>query len=296
MLKILITGGSGFIGGSLKKFFNDIDEFHVFSPNSRDLDLSKSSSVDSYLTKNKFDVIIHTANHHYHPRDNESKDLNLQLEKNINMFFNIIRNAKSFKKLIHFGSGGEYPREKWHEKINEMDFLSEIPKDPYGLSKNIMNLFSQKYDNVYNLRLFGVFGELDNWRYRFIPNICVKAIFDKELVVNQNAIFDFLYIKDLCNITLKFVQNNYPGGDYNLCTAEALELKHIANIVKEVSKKDVEINIKNNDIQTKYGGTNKKLLNIVGKYNFTKIDIAIKNVYEYLYKNKKDIDISELSV
>ena len=81
--------------------------------------------------------------------------------------------------------------EKWHEKINEMDFLSEIPKDPYGLSKNIMNLFSQKYDNVYNLRLFGVFGELDNWRYRFIPNICVKAIFDKELVVNQNAIFDF---------------------------------------------------------------------------------------------------------
>ena len=61
-------------------------------------------------------------------------------------------------------------------------------------------------------------------------------------------------------------------------------------------KKDVEINIKNNDIQTKYGGTNKKLLNIVGKYNFTKIDIAIKNVYEYLYKNKKDIDISELSV
>ena len=42
-----------------------------------------------------------------------------------------------------------------------------------------------------------------------------------------------------------------------MCTAEALELKHIANIVKEVSKKDVEINIKNNDIQTKYGGQTK---------------------------------------
>ena len=84
--------------------------------------------------------------------------------------------------------------------------------------------FNENHNKIYNLRLFGVFGELDNWRYRFIPNICVKAIFDLDLVINQNALFDFTYVNDICEVTNKFITNTYPNGDYNLCSSRALEL------------------------------------------------------------------------
>ena len=46
-MKILITGGSGFIGRSLIKALNQ--EHEVFSPSSQELDLTNSYDVEKYL-------------------------------------------------------------------------------------------------------------------------------------------------------------------------------------------------------------------------------------------------------
>ncbi len=296
MRKILLTGSSGFIGESLNNYYTNLDGFEVYAPNSSILDLTDSEKVSLYLRQNNFDIVIHTANHHYHPRDNKSRELNLQLDRNIQMFSNILRCNDNYNKLIYFGSGGEYPREKWYENIKESDISSNLPYDSYGLSKSIMNLFSRNFEKLYNLRLFGVFGELDNWRYRFIPNMCVKAIFNKDLVINQNAIFDFLYINDLCVITNKFVNNDFISGDYNLCTSSPFELKYIADVVRKISKKDLKIIINDEKIDTKYGGDNSKLIKEIGEYNFTEIEESIRKVYNYLDSKKNEIDISEIAV
>ncbi len=296
MLKILITGGSGFIGESLKDFFEWSTDYKIYTPSSKELNLSNSTMVDNFLTLNQIDVIVHTANHHFHPRDINSKDLELQLNNNITMFFNLLRNIDKVDKLIYFGSGAEYPREMWFEKISENDIGNKIPTDPYGLSKIIMNNYAKNHNKIYNLRLFGVFGELDNWRYRFIPNICVKAIFDLDLVINQNALFDFTYVNDICEVTNKFITNTYPNGDYNLCSSRALELIEIANIVKQVSNKDLNLIVNNEKIETKYGGNNQKLQNTIGNHEFININNSIKIVYDYLKKFKNKINIDEIAV
>jgi dTDP-4-dehydrorhamnose reductase len=58
-MKILVTGGSGFIGRSLIKALKE--EHDIFSPSSKELDLTSSEAVDKYLRNKYFDWVIHCA-------------------------------------------------------------------------------------------------------------------------------------------------------------------------------------------------------------------------------------------
>ena len=55
-MKTLITGGSGFLGTELKKFFPD-----SLFPSRSELDITNHEAVFDYFSKNEFDSIIHTA-------------------------------------------------------------------------------------------------------------------------------------------------------------------------------------------------------------------------------------------
>jgi GDP-L-fucose synthase len=59
MEKILLTGGTGFIGRNilplLKKYYN------VVAPARSELDLMNKSNIDNYLSANSFDILIHAA-------------------------------------------------------------------------------------------------------------------------------------------------------------------------------------------------------------------------------------------
>ena len=59
--KILITGGSGFIGKNLSEFLSQ--EYQVVSPASKVLNLCNQLQVEEYLKKNKIDIVIHAANY-----------------------------------------------------------------------------------------------------------------------------------------------------------------------------------------------------------------------------------------
>ena len=55
-MKILITGGSGMVGRSLKELIPN-----AYTPTSKELDLTNSESVKEYFNDNKFDYVIHLA-------------------------------------------------------------------------------------------------------------------------------------------------------------------------------------------------------------------------------------------
>jgi GDP-L-fucose synthase len=292
MKNLLITGGTGFVGSSFVKSLNNSKEYKVYSPSSKILNLEDIKSVEKFFNNHKVDYVIHTANHHVHPRDSKSKDPNTQLKNNVTMYFNLYMQSNYYKRLINFGSGGELPRELWNTNIKENDIGKVSPKDQYGLSKLIISTFikSLKNQKFINLRLFGVFGEFDDWRYRFIPNLCAKAILNKNLQMNNNGIFDFIYIKDVIKTTLKMLNKKLKFYDYNLSTGRKLELVDIANkILKITGNEKLKIEIPNKKIVVNYVGNNMRLKreNLIG--NLTPIDESILNVYEHLKKNKKDI-------
>ena len=104
-MKILITGGSGFIGKSLVKALNQ--EHDVFSPSSKELDITNSYDVEKYLQNKYFDWVIHCA---IKGGRRATEDTSDDAYNNIKMFFNLMNNKDRFGKLINFASGAEFDR------------------------------------------------------------------------------------------------------------------------------------------------------------------------------------------
>src|SRR3989344_1114492 len=155
-MKILITGGNGFIARNLTEQLSR--EYNVISVNRQKLNLLDSKSVADCLKSSKFDVAVHTANYDAAPK-HSMKDPAKVLENNLKMYFNIASCRDYFGKMIYFGSGAEFSREHWIPKMKEDYFERHIPDDQYGFSKYLMTKYSLLSDKIYNLRLFAVFGK-----------------------------------------------------------------------------------------------------------------------------------------
>ncbi len=287
MMKILITGGNGFIARSLFEQLNI--EQTVLSLNRKDLDLLDSSKVFDYIKKNQFDVIIHTATYDAAPK-HSTKDPLKVLENNLKMFFNLVRCKDYFDKMIYFGSGAEFGRENWIPKMKEDYFDRHVPADQYGFSKYIMTKYTQLNSNIYNLRLFGLFGKYDDWRYRFIPNTCCRAVLNQPISINQNKFFDYLYIDDLIKIVSWFINNKTQKNVYNVCTGNVNDFKTLAEKIIKISGKRLDINIKTEGLGREYSGDNTLLLKELKDFEFISIDESIKALYDWYESNKHIIE------
>lgn len=286
-MKILITGGNGFIAKNLYESLKE--KYNITILNKYQLNLLDSNLVEDHILNNKYDIIIHTSTYDAAPK-HSNKDPNKVLEYNLKMFFNIIRCLRYFDKLIYFGSGAEFSRENWNSELTEDDFDKAIPADQYGFSKYIMCKYTSLEKKIYNLRLFSVFGKYEDWRTRFISNICCQIIHDLPVVVKNNFNYDFLYIDDLIKITEYFIENNPTYNIYNVCSGKVYNSVSIAKKLIEISKKNLEIKLINESPIYYYGGSNKRLINEIKYLELTNFDLALENLYNWYLENKNLID------
>lgn len=286
-LNVFITGGSGFIGRNLHEYLGGI--YEIFSPSSRELDLLDSNRIENYLKSHKFDVVIHAAT--WNAVRISTKDRTKVFRNNLLMFFNLVRCSNFFGKMLYYGSGAEYHRYKLPPKVSEDFFGNIVPEDDYGLSKYIMAKHAQRSDNIYDLVLFGVYGKYEDWRIRFISNACCRAISDLPITMKQNVFFDYLYIDDLVNITKWFVENDFVEKRINVSTGKSIDLFSLAEIVLQISGKNLDIEVANKGLGVEYSGDNAKLINIMLKDKFIDYVDSITELYDWysLEKNKEII-------
>lgn len=282
-MKILITGGAGFIARNLAEQISD--QYKVVSLNSKELNLLDACQVFNYLKKNRFDVIVHTATYDAAPK-HSIKDPSKVLENNLRMFFNITRCQGYFGKMLYFGSGAEFSREHWIPRMKEDYFDRHVPADQYGFSKYIITKYVQLNKHIYNLRLFGVFGKYDDWRTRFIPNACLRAALNQTIKINQNVFFDFIYIDDLVRIIKWFINNQPQKNIYNVCSGKTHDFKSLAEKITKLSGKNLKILIKLKGLGKEYGGDNSLLMNELKDFKFSPLNDSIKYLYNWYYLNK----------
>jgi len=287
MIKILITGGSGFIGRNLVEELQTGDGYFVAAPSSSELNLLNESTVEEYLRNNRFDLVIHAAT--WNATRNSPKDTSKVLDHNLRMFLNLARCKGLFGRFVYFGSGAEFSRPHWRPKMREDYFDAHVPTDQYGFSKYIMTKYTQCHEGIYNLRLFGVFGKYEDWEIRFISNAICKTLWDLPITIKQNTAFDYLYIEDLIKICKWFIHNDPSQKVYNVCSGQVHELISLAEMVREASGKDVEIKVARPGLGTEYSGDNSRLVKELGGFSFTPIRSAIKRLYEWYEKNRDKI-------
>lgn len=283
MKKVLLTGASGFIGRNLNEYLKDY--YNVFSPGRKELDLLKSESVREYLQKEKFDVVIHSANMNDVVYQCTPYDV---LDRNLRMFYNLESCSDLYGKMYYFGSGAEYDMDHYIPMMNEDYFGTYIPHDPYGFSKYTMSRIAEHCRNVYDLRLFSVYGKYEEWKRRFISNNLCKLIKGRPMTINKNVYFDFMHVADLCKIMRWFIENEPKHRHYNVCTSMPIDLYSVAGLINECTGSDCEIQIFEEGWKPEYSGDNSRLLNEMGGFEFEPMKDAITALYQY-WKDNQDI-------
>lgn len=276
MKKVLLTGGTGFIGRNilapLKK------RYDVYAPRRSELNLLDFDLVEALLRKNKYDVIIHTAIPN--PTFNEKDSVENLFEDSLRVFMNFYKLQEYYGKMIYFGSGAEFDKSLDIKSIEEEGFGRSLPKNGYGLAKYIMNELCRKSNAIYNLRIFGCYGPTDA-DFKFITNMIHDCQNEDKLVVNQNCYFDYLYVEDIVQVLDAIISSKPQFHDYNVCSGKRYSLIEIADIVRKEMKSNLPININKDGLNLEYTGNNERLIQEFPFLKLSSIEDGIKKLIEF---------------
>jgi len=286
-MNILITGAEGFVGKNLVENFIR-DGYDVLHPGFQELDLTCAQSVQSYFDANKIDVIVHSATT---LRDGTDYPVDV-CENNLRMFFNLARMVEPSVKLINFGSGSEYSRKYWYQKMPEKFFDSHVPDDPHSFSKYVISRYieSSLNKNMVTLRIFGIFGKYEDYNYKFISNAICKNLFHLDIVINQNVNYDYIYIEDFYEVVKQFVENDSEHQSYNVTPTAPIDLITIANLINDISDYKSPVRVLNDGIGVDYSGDNTRLLSEFDDIKIMEYKDAIADLYSYYKKNILSLD------
>ncbi|MBI2596818.1 UDP-glucose 4-epimerase GalE [Candidatus Daviesbacteria bacterium] len=258
-MKILVTGGAGFIGSHVCDILleqnhqitvvDNLSHGHknLLNPavNFIQADLLDQSKIEDTL--HGHDAVIHMASF---IEVGESVKKAVEFSEN-----NIVGTVKlleamrkaAVKKIIFSSSACVYGRPK-KLPITEEDILGE-QENPYGLTKVSMEQFCILYNKLYNfdvsiLRYFNPYGpnELHTPETHAIPNF-IKAVLEKKsipLYWKGNQIRDFIYIDDLAFAhTLPLSQSGLHI--YNVGTQTGTEVIDVVKKIFEIVGYEVPI-------------------------------------------------------
>ena len=208
------------------------------------------------------------------------------------MFHNFAKYSHLYKRMFWTGSGAEYDRSEDISCVKEDDILDHpIPRDQYGFEKYCIGRFIDQSENIYNLRLFGIFGPYEFAERRFISSMILDAIHCTNFCIRQNSRFDYLWIGDFLHIMNLFIRkDNLSFHTYNVASGKSFELLELAKIVKTVTKSVGDIIIQNDGMGKEYTVNISRLMNQFPDLKFSSIDSSIDQFYQwYLERNMPSV-------
>jgi GDP-L-fucose synthase len=289
LVKVLVTGARGFLGRNLAESL--CQHYCVCTPSRAELNLLDAEAVRGYLEFHRFDVVVHAATVRANRRIGAPPGM---MQDNCRMFFNLARKSEAFGKLLFLSSGAVYDRRGPVARISETFFDTRVPADPYGFSKYICAQHIAQSDNLYELRLFGVFGPHEDWQIRFLSNACCRAMWDLPVALKQNARFDYLDVADLAKLLRWFIDGQPHYRAYNVCTGRAVDLAALGRKVVCASGKKIDLLVREPGLGQEYSGDNRRLLEEVPEFQFRSLDNSIEALYRWYLNRKQSIDPERL--
>lgn len=256
---IFLTGGSGFVGKSIIAQMSK--EYNIQHPTSSELDLTDLSQLKNFIDKNNFQYIINCA---VKGGRRIKKDTEKDFYNNIKIMDNILNFINDDRKLITFSSGAEV-----------YDVLGF-----YGFSKKICTSLIKNKNNIKNLRIYNVFGEL-GMKDSFVYIAIQKCLKNEDVVIWEDKIFDIYYINDLVLLINLLMCNDSSIYEEIDCVYEQkYKLSDIAKIIKLLSGSMSNIIIEN-DNNLLYTGTHTKINNLI----ITPLEKSLENMIRYISEN-----------
>ncbi len=294
MKKVLIIGGSGFIGKNVREYLENKKCYEIHAPTTKNLNAIDEEQVANVLRQTYYDIVLNFAV--YGDGVDKTKDGSKILEYNLRIFLNFEKNHQLYGRMFYAGTGAEYDKRFDIRSVKESEEGKHIPIDQYGLMRYITDRMIRQSENIYSLKLFGIFGKYEPWHIRFISNCCCKAIKGIPISIRQNVYFDYIWIEDFCKILDWFMnEDNHPQHHaYNVTRGEKVDLLTIAKMVVEISGKQIPIIVCHEGIGKEYTSDNQLLLQEIGGFRFTPLKAAIHKLYVWYQNHENEIDLYKL--
>jgi len=180
--------------------------------------------------------------------------------------------------------------------MSESYFDTHVPKDEHGMSKYTIGKYIEHTDNIFDLRVFGIYGKYEDYTIRFISNMICKALFDLPLTMNQDRMFDYLWVEDLMPIIEHAIEHGLPWHAMNVTPDTSASLLSIAESILDATGKFLPIVINTPGMGSEYSGDNTRLRSLFPNLKFTPSRDGIRALIEYYRSIREQIDSKVLLV
>jgi UDP-glucuronate 4-epimerase len=230
-MRILITGGTGFIGHNLIVYYGDTHTIH---------DTKRGDDLYEECQKFRPDLIIHSAAEIY--------DKEKMFVSNVEMTDHLCRYVKDNPNtsMIYFGSGAEYGDVS--RPTTETDLIK--PYDMYSATKGMGTLLCQGYARAYNLdivimRPYSPFGPGER-PHRLFPQLWKSFMKDRPMTL-KDGVHDFIYIDDFLDAVDAVINSDQrtPGEIINVGSGQQFTNMQVYQLFKHITGKEGKVTIIN---------------------------------------------------
>lgn len=276
-MKILVTGGAGYIGShtvtELLKQGHEIIVFDNLIYGHKEAvdcplvvgDLLHKEEITLVFEKKKFDGVIHFAA--YALAGESMKEPAKYFENNLQGGLNLLEAMKnhSVSKIVFSSSCAVYG---YPEKLPVSEDEGKKPVSVYGESKLMFEAILRWYDRLYGIKnvclryfnacgasLDGSVGEDHNPETHLIPLAIGTALGQREKQIifgndyktpDGTNIRDYVHVSDLATAHIKsmeYLQKKNISDCFNVGTGKGYSVKEIIEAVKKVSGVDFKVEI-----------------------------------------------------
>jgi len=262
-MKILVTGGAGFIGsnlvGGLLKRNYTVRIMDNFSTGKRenikdfikDIELIEGDIRDYYTVEKVvkgIDVILHQAALPSVPRSIQNPITTNEV--NVGGTLNILDAAKesNVQRIIFASSSSVYGD---NNKLPKKEDMKPSPLSPYAVSKLTCEYYLSVFNKLYgietiSLRYFNVFGPRQdpNSQYSAVIPRFIKAFLKNQQPVifgDGNQTRDFTYVENVINANLLSISSNSDTPlILNCATSCQISLNDIIKLLNKILNKSIE--------------------------------------------------------
>ena len=270
-MKVLVTGGAGFIGSNLCEYLlgeghevRCMDNFCTGKPENVIPLLEKfpetfslvvgdiRSLEDCHKAVDGMEYVLHEAALGSVPRS--IKDPIITNDTNIGGFLNMLVAARDagIKRFVFAASSSTYGDSESLPKVEE---VIGRPLSPYAITKYVDELYADVFARTYGiefigLRYFNVFGRRQDPHGAYaavIPLFVKKLMAHEQPVINGDGEYsrDFTYIDNVIQMNMRALTTTNPEAVnqiYNTAYGERTTLNQLVSYLKEnLSKMDPEI-------------------------------------------------------